>query len=64
MVPPGESCEEVDLNDPHQRALVTDGHLTVVDGPTPRKAPDGPALVKASTRNAEAVLGDTPKETT
>ena len=58
LVAPGEVVEDVDLNDPHQRALVTDGHLTVLDGKTARKAPTPQALIKAAATNAEAVRAD------
>jgi hypothetical protein len=33
---PGETAEGVDLNDPHSRALVLDGHVIVTEGKVPR----------------------------
>lgn len=33
---PGESAEDVDTTHPHQRALVLDGHIVVLEGTTPR----------------------------
>lgn len=65
QVAPGETVPDVDLDHPHQRGLVTDGHLTVVEGPTARKAPKPAAIVKAAERDAEAAADDGPttKET-
>lgn len=34
---PGETAEDVDTDHPHQRTLVVDGLLHVIDGTTPRK---------------------------
>lgn len=59
MVAPGEVAEGVDLDHPHQKALVVDGHLSVVDGPTARKAPTSDAHVRRAVRDA----ADTEKET-
>jgi hypothetical protein len=33
---PGESAEDVDLDHPHNRALVIDGSLAVTEGSVPR----------------------------
>lgn len=37
MLGPGETAEDVDTDHEHQRALVLDGHLVVLEGMTPRK---------------------------
>lgn len=54
MVAPGETVADVDTSHPHQRSLVTDGHLTVVEGKTPRTAPSGEQVRKAAVRDATA----------
>lgn len=37
VLAPGETAEGIDTEHPHQRALVLDGSLHVVDGMTPKK---------------------------
>lgn len=34
---PGEEAEDVNTDHPHNRVLVVRGHLTVLEGTTPRK---------------------------
>lgn len=47
---PGQTMEGVDTNHPHNRGLVIDGAITVVDGTTPK------------TRKAEALVDEASKD--
>lgn len=49
---PGEIAEDIDTDHPHQRALVLDGHLGVLEGSTPRKRADD-KLAKIAATPAE-----------
>lgn len=50
---PGEVAEDIDTDDPHQRALILDGHLLVLEGSTPRKR-----MTEAQAKEVGTVLPD------
>ncbi len=58
---PGEEVDGVDTDQPHNRALVVNGHVLVTEGMTPHKAqPD--RLVKEAEKAADAVSAQTGKD--
>lgn len=54
QVAPGATVENVDTSHPHNRGLVLDGHIKVVEGSTPRTRKDAERVAAAEKAAAEA----------